>query len=271
MRQENKQSTRADQTRQRILEAAARQFSEHGLTGTRTEKIAAEASVNKALLYYYFQSKDALYGAALDWVGEGVRANSMALLDGPASAGERFVRSVLLHFDRFYTDPGFKGLMQHEMIRIHAEEGAIMSPLIDKVLRPINDRLQEVIQEAIRTGEFLAVDPEQIHYAALGANVFYFLSTPMRHLLQKQKGKELEDLALRRRAMIEYQGMVLFAERQHGIDVAARVLADTPMPPARVDLHQFHLKPKWRNAGRTPVRKKKNSRAAHNNPTTKND
>ena len=59
------QHNRADQTRDRILHAAIREFSEHGLAGARTGAIASEAQVNKALLYYYFRDKEALYAAAL--------------------------------------------------------------------------------------------------------------------------------------------------------------------------------------------------------------
>ena len=48
---------RADQTRKAILRAAIREFSTHGLAGARTDAIAESAKVNKALLYYYFKSK----------------------------------------------------------------------------------------------------------------------------------------------------------------------------------------------------------------------
>jgi len=74
------QAERADLTRARILNAAVRQFSESGLAGARTEQIAEEAGVNKALLYYYFKSKEDLYAAALDAVFEGVRADSISVL-----------------------------------------------------------------------------------------------------------------------------------------------------------------------------------------------
>jgi len=94
------QTERADQTRARILDAAVREFSENGLAGARTEQIAEAAGVNKALLYYYFKSKEALYEAALGSIAEGVRATSLAVLDADGSAGERFLRSVLDHFDR---------------------------------------------------------------------------------------------------------------------------------------------------------------------------
>ncbi len=48
---------RADRTKKAILRAAIREFSAHGLAGARTDAIAESAKVNKALLYYYFQSK----------------------------------------------------------------------------------------------------------------------------------------------------------------------------------------------------------------------
>ena len=55
---------RADQTRKNILRAAIREFSAHGLAGARTDAIAESARVNKALLYYYFKSKQAAFTTA---------------------------------------------------------------------------------------------------------------------------------------------------------------------------------------------------------------
>ena len=63
---------RSDQTRARILAAAIREFSADGLAGARTERIAEAAGVNKALLYYYFTSKQALYDAAFESVANRV-------------------------------------------------------------------------------------------------------------------------------------------------------------------------------------------------------
>ena len=74
------QAERADQTRARILDAAIREFSANGLAGARTEQIAEAAGVNKALLYYYFQARRALYAAALEVVAERVWPVSMAVL-----------------------------------------------------------------------------------------------------------------------------------------------------------------------------------------------
>ncbi len=52
------QAERSAETRSRILDAALSEFAANGLAGARTEQIAVAAGVNKALLYYYFESKE---------------------------------------------------------------------------------------------------------------------------------------------------------------------------------------------------------------------
>ena len=78
---------RAAETRGRILDAALREFSDKGLAGARTERIATAAGVNKALLYYYFESKEKLYAAALEMVAGRVRDRSMAVFLREATPG----------------------------------------------------------------------------------------------------------------------------------------------------------------------------------------
>ena len=80
--------------------------------------------MNKALLYYYFESKEKLYSAALEMVSARVRDRSMAVFLREASPGERVLRAALEHFDRILTQREFQTLMQHEMMRLHkGEEG----------------------------------------------------------------------------------------------------------------------------------------------------
>src|ERR1700756_2467219 len=62
-----------EESRAAILAAAAYEFAEHGIAGARTDTIAHEARVNKALLYYYFKDKETLYGAVLDDPFSGLR------------------------------------------------------------------------------------------------------------------------------------------------------------------------------------------------------
>jgi len=224
------QAERADQTRARILEAAVRQFSECGLAGARTEQIAEEAGVNKALLYYYFKSKDDLYEAALDSVFESVQADNINVLQADASAGERFVQIVLRNFDRSYSHPSLRSLMQQEMVRLHKGEQNRLAPMADNFFRPLWVMVDQVLEEGIASGELIQVDPSQMRYAALGANILYFLSAPLTRLALGIDPLEQGELARRRKLAMEYLGQTIFADREYGARVAARVLAATPMP-----------------------------------------
>ncbi len=49
-----------ENTKQRILEAAAHEFASKGFEGARVDEIAKSAGVNKALIYYYYKNKEEL-------------------------------------------------------------------------------------------------------------------------------------------------------------------------------------------------------------------
>src|SRR6478752_10136484 len=80
-----------EESRAAILQAAAHEFAEHGIAGARTDAIAREARVNKALLYYYFKDKETLYGAVLDDAFSGLKNTVFQVLDGPLPPGEKIM------------------------------------------------------------------------------------------------------------------------------------------------------------------------------------
>ncbi|QAA32460.1 hypothetical protein C1I91_12870 [Clostridium manihotivorum] len=57
----NLDKNKAQDTKQKLLDSAIEVFSEKGFDGARVDEIAARAKVNKAMLYYYFNSKEKLF------------------------------------------------------------------------------------------------------------------------------------------------------------------------------------------------------------------
>jgi TetR/AcrR family transcriptional regulator len=227
---QSRKHDRADQTRKKILRAAVREFSTHGLSGARTDAIAKSAKVNKALLYYYFKDKQGLYAAAVEEVSAEVVQNALAALDPSFSAGERLLRSALNHFDRILTQREFQSLMQQEMVRLRHGSGGALTVFFRTVFRPLLEKLQQAVTEGIRSGELCEVDPLQVMYSIFGANVFYFLSAPMMQLALPFNPFDNEALSFRRKAAVEFLGTALFTDRAHGATLAHRVLAHMPMP-----------------------------------------
>lgn len=65
---------RGEETRARIIRAAVALFGERGFDGVSTREIAAEASVPAPSLQYYFENKEGLYAACLDYIHAEVNA-----------------------------------------------------------------------------------------------------------------------------------------------------------------------------------------------------
>ena len=226
---------RSAETRGRILDAALAEFAAHGLAGARTEPIAAAAGVNKALLYYYFESKEKLYAATLEMVSARVRDRSMAVFLRDASPGERILRAALDHFDRILTQHEFQSLIQHEMTRLHKGEEGALPILARRIFGPMHAMFQSLVREGIASGELIEVEWMQMILTALGANVFYFLSAPVWRLIESFDPFDAEVLKARRVALVGFLGQAIFQDRRQGAELAARVIQDTPMP----DLSQF--------------------------------
>ncbi len=224
------QSDRSTLTRARILQAALHEFSTHGFAGARTSRIAQAARVNKALLYYYFDSKEKLYAAAIEMIADKVFERTMSVYQHKATAGERLMRTALDHFDRMLTQWEFQSIMQQEMMRHHKGEPGALPLIVERFFAPLQSVYRKVVQEGIASGELIDVDWMQIQLAAIGANVFYFLSAPVYRMVMPFEPLEAKTLATRRKALVEYIGQAIFQDRSHGATLAARVLADTPMP-----------------------------------------
>jgi TetR/AcrR family transcriptional regulator len=224
------QAERSAETRSRILDAALSEFAANGLAGARTEQIAAAAGVNKALIYYYFESKEKLYSAALETVSARVRDRSIAVFLRDASPGERLLRAALDHFDRILTQREFQSLMQQEMMRLHKGEEGELPILVKRVFAPLHAMFQSLVREGISSGELIEVDWFQMVLSALGGNVFYFLSAPVWQQVLAFEPFDVEVLRARRVAIVEFLGQAIFQDRKHGAAIAAKILEDTPMP-----------------------------------------
>src|SRR5215472_7401380 len=136
-------------SRNSILKAALVEFGQEGLPGARMDAIARAAGVNKALLYYYFHDKDALYGAVLDAFFVRLTRRVAASLDGAAPAGERFLRYVRAHFDTIAESPYYARLFQSELMSAGRGKSGHIERIFRRYIYPIAMRLVDVLGEGI--------------------------------------------------------------------------------------------------------------------------
>jgi AcrR family transcriptional regulator len=83
----------AEATRQRLLDAAEKEFAARGIAGARVDRIARTARSNKAQIYHYFGSKYGLFGAVFDRIVRAIVSDTpIDPTDLPAYAGRLFDR-----------------------------------------------------------------------------------------------------------------------------------------------------------------------------------
>src|SRR5271170_5748078 len=173
-----------EESRAAILKAAVAEFADYGIAGARTDAIARAARVNKALLYYYFKDKDALYEAVLDSVFGGLRARVMPVLDSNLPPREKMLQYLGTHFDYIAANPRFPRLVQGEWAR-SGEGAARMQRIAKEYFLPIFEKLTGVLQEGIAAGQFRALNPMDFLPSVAAVIVFYFTAAPLMKTLAK--------------------------------------------------------------------------------------
>ena len=191
---------------QRILRAAEESFAERGLAGARIGAIARAARVNKALLYYYFASKEELHRFTLKSLFRQLREQTSAALDRNGSPREQLLRYINSYFDFMVAHPNYPRLFQRELM---SEEPPLVG-LVQENLRPLHRRLTGVIRAGIAGGEFRRVDPQHTLFSLVAMTVFYFAAAPVLTQLWQADPLATRRVAARRRAILDFIEHALF-------------------------------------------------------------
>jgi TetR/AcrR family transcriptional regulator len=199
-----------EESRAAILQAAAQEFAEHGIAGARTDAIAREARVNKALLYYYFEDKETLYGAVLDEAFSALKVNVFRVLDSDLPSREKILAYVAAYFDFVAANQVYPKLMQREMMRARDGQSPHLDKLIKNYFQPIFTRVGEVLGKGIAEGEFRKVSPAHFVPSMVAMIVFYFSSAPMMQKIVGFNPLTPERIAERRAAVLDFISAALF-------------------------------------------------------------
>jgi AcrR family transcriptional regulator len=157
--------------RARIVQAAIDEFAGRGFKGASMDAIAARTDTTRAMINYYFGSKEKLYLAVLERVyGEIREAEGELDLDhlAPLDAARRIVEFT---YNYYLEHEGFVRLVvaENQARGRHFRKSKAMRTLN----RPIIDRLSRVIERGQAEGLFRPdIDPVEIHKAMAALGMF---------------------------------------------------------------------------------------------------
>lgn len=169
-------SNDADETRNNILEIAAREFADKGLAGARIDEIAEKTSSSKRMIYYYFGGKEELYRAVLERAYAQIRSreeDASAQLQ-ELSASQALQAQVEQTFDYHASNPDFVRLVMNE--NIHHGEHIGDVPGLKERNRSVIAQLRAIIDKGVADGAFRNdIDPVDLHMS-ISALCFYNVS-----------------------------------------------------------------------------------------------
>jgi TetR/AcrR family transcriptional regulator len=102
-------------TEERIFEAAEIVFEEEGLTGARMQTIADKAGINKALLHYYFRTKDHLFEAVFTKLAKKMFMKFTPIFEKDLSLEEKIRFFFREHITLMQHNPKLPGFILNEI------------------------------------------------------------------------------------------------------------------------------------------------------------
>ena len=170
-------------TKNQILDAAEVEFAVTGLSAARTEAIAAHTGVTKAMIFYYFQSKEELYRAVLErCLTHALELMEQLQLDclPPDAALVRLLSQML---DCMSENPRIGSILTLEAIQ---NKGKYYPKQLGNLLY---GTIVEILEQGMNQGVFRQLEPRHTAVNIVGTCAFYF--TAQENLKYLWPGKRL--------------------------------------------------------------------------------
>lgn len=159
-------------TEEKILQAAEIEFLETGLAGARMQNIANRAGMNKALLHYYFRTKDRLFEVVFTWkINQFLPQVNEVLHDEHFTFIEKMERFVQAYLTMLRKNPFLPVLIISTLHR---------NPEFAKhINHQLGKEFTGLMKVEIAAGRIRPVDAHQFLLSVLGMCVFPFVGRPI--------------------------------------------------------------------------------------------
>jgi AcrR family transcriptional regulator len=205
-------------TEKKILRAATEVFLEKGHDGARMQEIADKAGINKALLHYYFRSKQKLFRTVFKKELQTMLASIFGLIS-PSDNFEEFLEKFISGYLKNVSSR--KNIMRFilwELDKSPKEVASWFFEVFEEGGFPGNPIILR-IEKAIRDGDIRPIDPTNFVLSLLGMCVFPFVAEPMlKHLLPGFNSDAPNFLKNRTKAIVDLIYLDLRIEKELNIE-----------------------------------------------------
>jgi TetR/AcrR family transcriptional regulator len=191
--------TKKDSTEDKILEAAKNVFIAKGMEGARMQEIADEAGINKALLHYYFRSKERLFEAIFSEIFKFAFPKLSKIILSDAGIVTKIELFVDAYIDILIKHPFIPGFVMKEMNR---DPSGLFKLVAKFGLDPLPVFVN--IQQAMDRGEIIKMKPQHLVVNVVSMCIFPFAAKPIiSYVVFKNDQKALDTFYFERAEVIK--------------------------------------------------------------------
>ncbi|MFH2037597.1 MAG: TetR/AcrR family transcriptional regulator [Candidatus Zixiibacteriota bacterium] len=164
-------------TKKKILDAALIEFSINGLAGARVDRIASESGVNKAMIYYHFNSKENLYEEVINRLFTSVAQHVDKFLSEMTDPVTIFTKIAEYYYSISREFENFIPMFLHDLadggerIKIGIEKAFVLNDLPKKIIA--------FMEKCKAEGTIRDIDSRHAMLSFIGMNKFFLLVAPI--------------------------------------------------------------------------------------------
>ncbi len=184
-------------TEEKIYEAARRIFLLKGMEGARMQEIADEAGMNKALLHYYFRSKENLFKAVFKDIFTKFFSKVKDTIFSDISAKEKLIVFIDNYINLIQANPYVPQFIINE---INRDPKVLKSLMFESGIEP--QKILEMFFNEVQASNLSKLDPRHIIVSILGMLIFPFVARPLLQMIYFNDNQEAYTVFLNERKEI---------------------------------------------------------------------
>jgi len=194
-------------TEDKIYEAARKIFILKGMEGARMQEIADEAGMNKALLHYYFRSKENLFKAVFKDIFTKFFSKVKDTLFSEVPAKEKLTVFIDNYIDLIVANPYVPQFIINE---INRDPKVLKTLMFESGIEP--QQILELFINEVQWNNLSKLDPRHIVISLLGMLIFPFVARPLLQMVYFKDDQEAYDRFLNERKDIVKNMIFKFIE-----------------------------------------------------------
>jgi AcrR family transcriptional regulator len=182
-----------------ILDAAKDIFQHKGMDGARMQEIADKAGINKAMLHYYYRSKQKLFEAVFKSAINLMLPKIIKIIN---TDDHLFVKI------ENFTNKYISFISKHDYMplfiinELNRNPDLLKNIFEDKVDANLEQKLVKQINELVKNGEIRPVNPEQLLLDIISLSIFPIVGKPLLKNILQKNDKDYKELIKKRKTCV---------------------------------------------------------------------